>query len=143
MQTVHAPCIFFSAAQTILQSMWYVMCLDFFQLISAHIHNGQHQLVLAWCFLLGWMAPNVTALHALSAELQGCMACVANACPQDKQKLFRLLKNLHVDTKDRKASAPRAPPPAAAPGLDLDPGLLDLDAHDGDLLAHVSDWHTA
>ncbi|KAJ9508955.1 hypothetical protein QJQ45_028285 [Haematococcus lacustris] len=52
---------------------------------------------------------------------------------EDKQKLFRLLKNLNGEAKDRRQVA-QAKPNA---GLDLgDGGLLDLDAHDGDLLAH-------
>jgi len=55
---------------------------------------------------------------------------------EDKQKLFRLLKNLHAEQQlaQRKPSAGGKAAPA---GLDLDPGLLDLDAHDGDLLAHA------
>ncbi|KAL6763284.1 P-loop containing nucleoside triphosphate hydrolase protein [Haematococcus lacustris] len=53
---------------------------------------------------------------------------------EDKQKLFRLLKNLNGEAKDRRQAA-QAKPNA---GLDLgDGGLLDLDAHDGDLLAHA------
>jgi hypothetical protein len=65
-------------------------------------------------------------------------------CLQDKQKLFRLLKTLNGEARERKQSAHRnsgGPGHANGAGkLDIqaDGGLLDLDAHDGDLLAHVS-----
>lgn len=53
---------------------------------------------------------------------------------EDKQKLFRLLKNLHSEQQHKRPSAGGK---AVSPNLDLDQGLLDLDAHDGDLLAHA------
>lgn len=62
----------------------------------------------------------------------------------------RLIKNISGEARDKprqqqqQAAQPPAAPPAAAKNngygqLDLqaDNGLLDLDAHDGDLLAHV------
>eukprot|EP00798_Chlamydomonas_sp_ICE-L_P010331 gene10331-8267_t len=54
---------------------------------------------------------------------------------EDKQKLFRLLKTLNAELKDRPVRPPgqaQAPPNVRASG----PDLLDLDAHDGDLLSH-------
>eukprot|EP00798_Chlamydomonas_sp_ICE-L_P027410 gene27410-4704_t len=51
---------------------------------------------------------------------------------EDKQKLFRLLKSLNSDIKNAPLKPPQKPS-LAAPS----PDLLDLDDHDGDLLAHA------
>mmetsp|Transcript_12612 Transcript_12612/g.27255 ORF Transcript_12612/g.27255 Transcript_12612/m.27255 type:complete len:659 (+) Transcript_12612:246-2222(+) len=60
---------------------------------------------------------------------------------EDKQRLFRLLKGLNEEARNQPRPPSQVGRPPAAPQLklqqNLDGELLDLDAHDGDLLAHA------
>lgn len=56
---------------------------------------------------------------------------------EDKQRLFRLLKALNADIRDRPVRPPGQQRAQAAAPLAVGADLLDLDAHDGDLLAHA------
>lgn len=55
---------------------------------------------------------------------------------EDKQRLFRLIKALSEEAKSKRTSG-AGPKPAPAARQALDAELLDLDAHDSDLLAHA------
>lgn len=58
---------------------------------------------------------------------------------EDKQKLYRLIKAVKAESEPK---ARPAPAPAQSQGMlplhDANAGLLNLDDHDEDLLAHVS-----
>ena len=100
--------------------------------------------MIAVCIsLLFHVLPSSTGDGEVFGDRHSCQPC-RTTCgsgmhAQDKQKLFRLLKNLNGENKERKPAPPAKQAAGNAPGrLDLAPdALLDLEEHDGDLLAHV------